>query len=54
MPKHPKRSKVERDIDENLRKVYQRMVEQEVPDRFKELLDRLKQSEDDQDPGQNI
>ena len=51
MSKHPNRSNIDRDIDENLRKVYRRMVEQEVPDRFKELLDRLKQSEDDQDPG---
>ena len=53
MSKRPKRSKIERDIDDNLRKVYRRMVEQDVPDRFKELLDRLKQDEQDQDPGHN-
>lgn len=47
MPQEPKKSEVERDIDENLRKVYRRMVEQEVPDRFQNLLDQLRQSEQD-------
>lgn len=29
-------------IEENLRKVYQEALEQEVPDRFKSLLDQLR------------
>lgn len=32
-------------IDENLRRVYQAALEEDVPDRFKELLDRLRQQE---------
>ncbi|EKE44541.1 two-component response regulator [Oceaniovalibus guishaninsula JLT2003] len=31
-----------RQIDENLRRVYEQSQSDEVPDRFKELLDRLK------------
>ncbi|WP_284165397.1 NepR family anti-sigma factor [Frigidibacter sp. SD6-1] len=30
-------------IDENLKRVYQEVLEEEVPDRFKQLLDRLRQ-----------
>lgn len=40
---------VERQIDENLRRVYQQMVNEEVPDKFMQLLTRLKQQSDDQD-----
>ena len=36
-------------IDENLKKVYQDMLEQDVPDRFLDLLAQLK----DQDQGQS-
>jgi len=36
---------VERQIDENLRRVYQDKVEEELPDRFKDLLEKLKQQE---------
>ena len=32
-------------IDANLRRVYQDMLEPEVPDRFKELLDRLREQD---------
>jgi hypothetical protein len=32
-------------IDENLRCVYQTALEEDVPDRFKDLLDRLRQQE---------
>jgi len=53
MPQDPKKSPVERDIDENLRKVYRRMVEEDVPDRFKDLLDQLRQTEQDQGPEQD-
>jgi hypothetical protein len=32
-------------IDENLKRVYQDMVEPEIPDRFKALLDQLRQQD---------
>lgn len=34
---------VSRQIDENLKRVYQEKVEEELPDRFKLLLEQLKQ-----------
>lgn len=36
---------VRRQIDENLRRVYQEKVEEELPDRFKQLLEQLKAKE---------
>ncbi len=39
--KEPK-SNLEWQIDENLRKVYQRTVEEDVPDKFLDLLKQLK------------
>lgn len=42
---------VERDIDENLRRVYQRRLREELPDRFDDLLRRLRESREDQTPG---
>ncbi|WP_375688692.1 NepR family anti-sigma factor [Pseudooceanicola sp. LIPI14-2-Ac024] len=36
---------VRRQIDENLRRVYQEKVEEQLPDRFKQLLDQLKAQE---------
>jgi len=42
--------RVEREIDENLRRVYQRMLDEEVPDRFLDLLSRLKDQEQGQGP----
>lgn len=43
--------RVSKQIDENLRRVYEEAMEENVPDRFKELLERLKEQEksDDQD-----
>lgn len=32
-------------IDENLRKVFQTTLDEEIPDRFKDLLNQLKQQE---------
>ncbi|AWB50514.1 hypothetical protein HYN69_18035 (plasmid) [Gemmobacter aquarius] len=32
-------------IEENLRKVYQELMDEEVPDRFKQLLAQLKDSQ---------
>lgn len=39
------RRKREDVIDENLRRVYEEAVEEGVPDRFRALLDALKQQE---------
>lgn len=36
-------------IEENLRKVYQDLLSEEVPDRFKTLLDQLRQQGPQQD-----
>lgn len=43
-----KKSVRERDIDENLKKVFEETLEEGIPDRFKILLSQLKQ----QDQGQ--
>ncbi|SPJ23109.1 NepR family anti-sigma factor [Palleronia abyssalis] len=40
-----KTSSVMRQIDENLRRVYMEEQQDDVPDRFKSLLDRLKAQE---------
>ncbi|SIN87278.1 NepR family anti-sigma factor [Vannielia litorea] len=34
-----------RQIDENLRRVFQAQVEEDVPDRFTELLNKLRQQD---------
>jgi len=33
---------ISREIDENLRKVYENVLKEEVPERFKELLNKLR------------
>ncbi len=35
-------STVNRQIDENLKRVYQEMVNEDLPDRLKDLLEKLK------------
>lgn len=40
-----KRAALEKQIDENLRRVYEQETQQEVPDRFLILLDRLREQE---------
>lgn len=45
MPDTKPKSSLERQIDENLRKVYQQAIQEEVPDRFKDLLSRLKEQD---------
>jgi len=37
--------KRDRNIDENLKRVYEQVIEEDVPDRFRMLLDALKQEE---------
>lgn len=40
------KSPIKSQIDENLKKVYQAALEEEVPDRFKQLLAQLAQKDD--------
>ena len=40
-----KRAALEKQIDENLRRVYEQETQQEVPDRFLTLLERLRDQE---------
>ncbi|MCA0919017.1 NepR family anti-sigma factor [Pseudooceanicola nanhaiensis] len=42
---------VQRQIDENLKRVYQAKVDEELPDRFKLLLAQLKQQSVGEDTG---
>ena len=42
MTKKPSNPNVSDSIDQNLRRVYQRVIEEDVPDRFKDLLSQLK------------
>ncbi|WP_338101527.1 NepR family anti-sigma factor [Pseudooceanicola onchidii] len=38
-----------RQIDENLKRVYQEKLEEDLPDRFKSLLDQLKKTQGEGD-----
>lgn len=40
-----RRKAIERQIDENLRRVYDEITEKEVPDKFLKLLEQLKRQE---------
>lgn len=40
-----KRAALEKQIDENLRRVYEQDAQQEIPDRFLSLLERLREQE---------
>lgn len=40
-----KRAALQKQIDENLRRVYEQDTSQEVPDRFLALLERLREQE---------
>ena len=37
------KSKIKRQIDENLKRIYDEALQEEVPDRFKLLLEQLRQ-----------
>ncbi len=50
MTSEKKTSSVMRQIDENLRRVYQQDSSEEVPDRFKKLLDQLKSKDNGDEP----
>ena len=45
MAKEPSNPNVRQQIDENLRRVFQEKVEEEIPDRFKVLLAQLKEKD---------
>lgn len=51
MVKDDDRSQVMKQIDANLRKVYQETLEQEIPERFQQLLERLKERDSGDDRG---
>jgi hypothetical protein len=42
-----RKSSLRAQIDENLKRVYQDALEQEIPDRLKELLEKLRNSGSD-------
>jgi len=44
-PRPAGKSPIRAQIDENLKKVYQAALDEEVPDRFKALLDQLRAKE---------
>jgi hypothetical protein len=45
------KSRVDQQIDENLRRVYDDALNQAVPDRFLDLIERLKTADTARDPG---
>lgn len=45
MEKDDKTSRLERQIDENLRRVYAQAVEQDMPERFEHLLRKLREQD---------
>lgn len=45
MGKEPPKTRLKEQIDENLKRVYQDIVKEDVPDRFKQLLQQLKDKE---------
>lgn len=42
MAEDPAKSRLKQQIDENLKRVYEDALKEEVPDRFKRLLEELK------------
>jgi hypothetical protein len=45
MAEKPTKTRLQEQIDENLKRVYDDALNEEVPDRFKILLERLKQKD---------
>ena len=41
----PSRDDVRREIDNNIKRIYQQTLEEDIPDRFKDLLSKLKEQE---------
>ena len=44
-PEERRRAALEKQIDENLRRVYEQETSQQIPDRFLQLLDKLREQE---------
>ncbi|WP_083803438.1 NepR family anti-sigma factor [Sagittula stellata] len=53
MNQERKSSRVQREIDENLKRAYGDMTKEEVPDRFTDLLDKLRAAESSDKPASN-
>lgn len=47
MANKPRTSRLEQQIDDNLRRVYSDTVNEPLPERFTQLLDQLRQQEQD-------
>lgn len=45
MKQDRKASSLEQEIDANLKRVYQDVADQEIPDRFTQLLDKLREAD---------
>lgn len=45
MARETPKTSLDEQIEENLRKVYQRTLEEDVPDRFMDLLEKLKEQD---------
>lgn len=52
MTKKRRNTKVDQQIDENLRRVYAEAAEEAVPDRFTQLLEQLRQQEQSKEAGE--
>lgn len=46
MDKDEEKTGLEEQIDENLRRVYRQRVEERIPDRFEDLLRKLREQDD--------
>ncbi|MEM5477907.1 NepR family anti-sigma factor [Pacificibacter sp. AS14] len=46
MDQHGSKTPLEEQIEENLRKVYQKTLNEQVPDRFMDLLEKLRQQDE--------
>jgi len=41
----PDRTAIDQQIDDNLRRIYQQALEEEIPDHLKQLLERLREQD---------
>lgn len=48
------KSRLQQEIDENLKRVYDDALQQDVPDRFKLLLEQLKARQSGAEPGSGL
>ena len=50
MPQDEVKSQIESDIASNLRRVYQRTIEEKIPSRLMDIIEKLKADEEFDDP----